>query len=146
MYILYLIPSGCRWKLYDPSTPLGSCFQFSSLSCFSHPWPNSSELGARRMDGRVVLWVSLDVDVVCNPFLQWDWHWCCFSVIQRGPAMLKFENLRFYRHEKLIFSVFGFDETNWVLHSLHILNREEHHAAWLTSYISYISWIDKSIM
>ena len=38
MYILYLITSGCRWKTYDPSTPLGSCFQFSSLSCFSHPW------------------------------------------------------------------------------------------------------------
>ena len=42
MYILYLITSGCRWKMYDPSTPLGSCFQFSSLSCFSHPWLNKT--------------------------------------------------------------------------------------------------------
>ena len=42
MYILYLITSSCRWTMYDPSTPLGSCFQFSSLSCFSHPWLNTT--------------------------------------------------------------------------------------------------------
>ena len=46
MYILYLITSGCRWKMYDPSTPLGSCFQFSSLSCFSHPWLNKTNAHA----------------------------------------------------------------------------------------------------
>ena len=46
MYILYLNTSGCRWKMYDPSTPLGSCFQFSSLSCFSHPWLNKTNAHA----------------------------------------------------------------------------------------------------
>ena len=33
-------------KMYDPSTPLGSCFQFSSLSCFSHPWLNKTNAHA----------------------------------------------------------------------------------------------------
>ena len=32
--------------MYDPSTPLGSCFQFSSLSCFSHPWLNKTNAHA----------------------------------------------------------------------------------------------------
>ena len=46
MYFLYLVTSGCRWKMYDPSTPLGSCSQFSSLSCFSHPWLNKTNARA----------------------------------------------------------------------------------------------------
>ena len=32
--------------MYDPSTPLGSCFQFSSLSCFNHPWLNKTNAHA----------------------------------------------------------------------------------------------------
>ena len=36
-------------------------------------------------------------------------------MILRARAMLKFENMCFYLNEKLIFRVFGFDVTTWVL-------------------------------
>ena len=128
-----------NWSFY---TFISSTKQITTWNIHLYVYSNAIKLiklGARRIDGRVVLWVSMYVDVVCNPFLQWDWHWCCFSVIQRGPAMLKFENLCFYLNKKLIFSVFRFDVTNWVLHILHTLNREKHHVAWHTSYVSCIS-------
>ena len=92
--------------------------QHSSLSVsmfVKHP-SLLCKLGTRRIDGRVLLWVSMDVEVVWNPFLQWYWHWCRFSVILRGRAMLKFEHLCFCHNEMLIFSYFAFDVTNWVLH------------------------------